>query len=351
MQKCYRCNIQFSDERIRFCPYCGSPLAIDREYHAELERKEREKEAEKRKQEAWDAKVNPIMEHYRSAKARLRSYTSDSTFPYNLGMALKYPRDSYYKPINDSEVADLEKTIEVFEDMVAAIENRVNSTNFPRIKKYLADLLSKVEERFAKLDEYQRNMSGTLLIHDFTKKFLNGGKYSHISSEYYREENDYDIYGTSFNPEKVSLSSIPYKDRERYHLKADYEYSDSYDNVTVEYFRYKVYRARNYTTITWDFSYSGIKGLINRLSLSTLKLGTEIIKIYSDLNDLYDYLFPITRSYGWSGEKKDDVLKKDIQAMRYHSFQMKSDYVQEPRKFDHYYYFGRMKGTLKSRRW
>ena len=55
MKKCYRCNRQFSDEALMFCPYCGSPLSIDKEWHAEQERKAREKAEAKRKEEEWEA--------------------------------------------------------------------------------------------------------------------------------------------------------------------------------------------------------------------------------------------------------------------------------------------------------
>lgn len=352
MKKCYRCNRQFSDEALMFCPYCGSPLSIDKEWHAEQERKAREKAEAKRKEEEWEAEVAPIRSRYRNAKSRFERYMEDRTFPYKINGSMFYRHNEYLNPIKTLEDLDkLEKGAIVYEDFVDAIENRVDSTNFLRLNGYIDETYKRLMVCYDKMEEFKRSGKYSQRLYDFLKRFVDGGKYEHLASEFFKEESDFDLYGVNHPMEKVSISSISYDDIRKYNLKHDYEYTDRYESVVMEYSRYKVYKTRNYTMFSIDFSYSGIKGKIKNLSSSSPKVGTEIIKVFSDMVIMCEYYEQFTRNYGWSCTKTGVEILKDIQQMNIASFERKNEYKQDQRQFSHYVYTQRMVSGTPKRRW
>ena len=334
MQKCYKCDLQFQDDRVRFCPYCGSPLAVDKEWaleqkriQEEKRRAEEEKELARQKKAAWDNKCRPHIEKYEEIIASLRRFNFDAySYKKLVDFLIKrysFLNNNYYEKfsgLNSDDALDyfikLNKETEIIVD---AMNDKVSSQNIDNLKKILELKYKELKEYIEDLKFYNRNKAFHSFFIDYFNAFARGGmvKYGDETRKY--EMNEFEIADQkglspdSVRGTEVSYSSIPYNYREKWHIITAEEYAQKYGYVSVEmkYYRYNIYEVVYNSMKYYDFGSRGYEGTINSLYYTSKDCANTIVKYYSDLVTLSeqakkfsDDIKKLKKSIGELEEKK-----------------------------------------------
>ena len=342
MQKCYKCNIQFKDEKVRFCPYCGSPLAIDKEWQAEQDRKEKEYQEEQRRIEEWKQKSIPIISRALNAYNPLRELIKDKTFPYKLFSTREgYPMFSENVAYgNEAQLKTLEETAVLFEDLYGAAYNQGDTQRVNRLLDFIKSKLDSFESNVAKYEAYSCKSADLL---SFVKKFLTGGVLELETETYTRQTSRFDLGIEILNDshpliETVSYQSISYSDREKYRIQPP---ENANPGWRFTYHRFPIYEEKTHFIVHFNFSAYGIKGKIKNISYSTPDWGKKLLAIYSDLNVLDFWLSGFVQNY--SAPSKE-FKKDELETLRLFSVERKKEAKKEPRKIIGYeYYFWRVR--------
>ena len=351
MKRCYKCNRTFDNHELRFCPYCGSSLQVDRARQAEQDRIAREIEERNRKEKQWNDLVGPYERRVAACMKPINSRLNDSTYPYKFQEPFYISSYYDFKITSQNQLETVKKGLPTLEALAAACSGgSVDYSTFSNMKDVLNKKLAELKDYYSKF----RTCYNTLPSIGFVKLldcFLNGGTYKEEHDVYYNETNDYDIYGKTFTPSKVSRYSIPTADFVKFGLKDDFEYSDRYEGTTVEYFTYKVYKTKTYNLLTIDCGYSGISGAISQLSSYSRTVGDDFMKIYSDLDMFIQKLYIYARGYAFDFERWKREAKIDTTKLTIHSFPSKDQYITGSRQFSHNYYYQKVHYGKPKRTW
>ena len=290
MQKCYKCDLQFRDDNVRFCPYCGSPLAVDKEWQQAEKRKEEEarrKEEEKRnlqkKKEEWDLLCKPHLAKYEENMNGLKKFNFESYKYYNLVKSAQklYSSgwDSYGRFTGVSSLEGLEKLKKAnaeCETILSLLNGNISGSNFSTAKSYLTKKYQELKDLIEELKFYNRNNIYPSILIDMFNAFRRGGKFKFNETMYSQTEDQFTIDAmkgltqtdTMKKLEEVSYLSIPREERTKYNITTDYEYANKYhyDNVVMKYYRYKLYTKTTTSTTYFDFGYEGYDDKVSRLS-------------------------------------------------------------------------------------
>ena len=360
MKKCYRCDIQFKDEKVKFCPYCGSPLEIDREWEAEERRKREEKEAIERKKALWVERCAPHIQKYQEINNRLSRFRFNG---YKYREVISYLDNeygrvfSYYsKEIETEEKLNLLISINDYvSTLLIALENNINSSNFYDVKKILDDKYNELKTLYNDLKFYKNNGSCPSIAYDFTFDIIYGGKFYLKNETKVYEKSDFDIAQAkgdySYKGEEVSFYSIPTSDKQKYNLLSDYEYchKHNYEKCEIHYYRGMIYKKERYEKIYYDFGYSGISDKINHLSSYDRNVNDLYLSYYADLLNvcaiLRDIIFKIKNSV-------IEINTSSIMNINLLSFEKKfetkeTDFV----KTYKYEYYQAVKNTVLKKSW
>ena len=332
MQKCYKCNRQFKDESIRFCPYCGSPLAVDKEWEAaekqriakeNAERIAREKAAEEKRKNREMA--GPLISHMRELDAELRSIKD---------------RNQYYVPFSGYRWPDLEtregleqlkKDIQEREDYLSAYNNNGDKNLVDRLLEILKRELDKLNGYYNKFKGYQAYQSEDWKsLKDLLSAFFNGGKITLDHSESNILDN-HDALGNITPTEIVPSSLVPNNE-----VRKLIGYNSSSDYV---FRRYKVYKRHGEYFLYLTFPYGGMSSFIRGITYSSKDWGTKYLRALTDIQLFNEFLEKHASSYTWMGLKsklRDSFIK--IKTGELSKKEVGPTYT-----FDHYEYYASKK--------
>ena len=287
MQKCYKCDLQFKDDKVRFCPYCGSPLAIDKEW-AEKQRKleeerlreEEEKRQELKRLELWNQKCKDHIEKQRELTKRLRKYDF-TTFKYKdlvkyLISKYRFTYNHYGDFIGVKDEDELKRLIDTNNEVSLALDlldGNVVSANFNGIKNLIDTKYKEFKVNVDELKFYNKNAGFSKFFIDFCDYFNNGGKFKYEEKTIKAETNDFikaqerGEYVTSVKGTEVSYLSIPHNDKVKYHIISESEYASKFgwDSVDMKYYRFNIYEDVTTTISYYDFGLKGYLGNIQSL--------------------------------------------------------------------------------------
>lgn len=326
MKKCYKCDLQFDNDKLSYCPYCGTPLAMDREYYAELAKQQKEQAEKEAKAKAWKDRVNPIYERYEAAWRGLRALRCGSPYAFPAFRRLDEPRD-------EKELALMEKQTTLLEDLRNALDKKAPKGSFPRYASYLNQDLETVKKLAAMLETRLKEERYGAFCHQIISLFLHGGSISRSwgagigieQCDYVGGENPKDLAGYERRGlETVSYSSISYEDREKFHLRDPDNLEDwqKREGCHVVYKRWPIHAEEYWMETTFSFPSGGIEKKIENLKrLSSFE--EEFLKIYSDLQKVYDYLYEYYRSYHYRDDT-EEVLGK-FRGMMLFTLEMKEE--------------------------
>ena len=338
MKKCYKCDLQFDNDKLFYCPYCGAPLAMDREYHAELAKKEKEQAEKEAKAKAWKDRARSIDKRYVAAWDGFVALRRGSPYALPVFHRLDEPRD-------EKELALMEEQKTLMEDLRNALDKKAPKGSFPRYASYLNHELEGVKKQAASLETMVKAKGCSAFCHQIISLFLHGGSISHRGDthngieqcDYVGGANPKDSDG--FRPkglETVGYSSISYEDRKKYNLRepdnlADWEKREGY---RVVYRRWPIHAEDYWTETTLSFPSGGIEKKIENLKrLSSFE--EEFLKIYSDLQKVYSYLREYSRSY--PGRDDAEEVLRQFRGMLLFTLEMKEERKTQRRNLGYRY--------------
>lgn len=338
MKKCYKCDLQFDNDKLSYCPYCGTPLAMDREYYAELTKQQKEQAEKEAKAKAWKDRARAIDERYIAAWRGLNAVRRGIPYAFPAFHQLDEPRD-------EKDLALMEKQTTLLEDLRNALDKKAPKGSFPRYASYLNRDLEDVKKQAASLERMVKTTRCGAFCHQIISLFLHGGSISRRGDTHKGiEECDYvggadpkDLAG--YEPrglETVSYSSISYEDIEKYHLRergdlADWRLREGY---RVVYVRWPIHAEDYWTETTLSFPSGGIEKKIENLKrLSSFE--EEFLKIYSDLQKVYSYLCEYSRSYHVRDDT-EEVLRQ-FRSMLLFTLEIKEEHKTQRRNLGYRY--------------
>lgn len=310
MKKCYKCNVQFDNDAARFCPYCGSPLAIDKEWQAEQDRKARQASEAQARADAWNAKSGPVLKRWRDIYSQYSRLRHDSTFPFYL-LQFREP----WNVRTDTELEALTWQAEFMEEYMAAVSNSGGSDMVQRFKKRCLSELETLNKHISKLQSYSPSSgSGLAIILDFAKKVRDGGRVQFkrdLQNWVSEEQKPGDKYGGS-NWFECSFKDIPYADMQKYNITGYHKGGDYRDTYEIKYYRCRLYREESWRLVTIDLGYSSMQSRINGVSNYASDWGKKLLGCYSDLKFVNDWLSKHTDSYGGKSVGPDTAADQII---------------------------------------
>ena len=340
MQKCYKCNLQFQDDRVHFCPYCGSALAVDREWKEEQERKRLEEEKRKEIERLWNEKVEIVDNRARQARHDLYDYHGEAyQFTYRkMERILENYNFRFTKPSSEEQLKKYSDNVRKVEDFCTALKKGINSSNFTYFKEILKSNLCIINDTYSRL---LLNPKATTRIKEFLKGFLKGGKILWLKQGSEMEKDDLSesqINGTKFTPEEISLTAIPYTDRKKYNVRDECDFSD-YEYVKIKYYRYKIYKSNHYLMEYINFGSVGMEKLVNDLSQYSSDVNDKFLQYYDDINIVIDFVNQINDNIRNYIEPKFGVIEDVMKKTKLRIAKMEYESKDDPYTFKGYAYY------------
>lgn len=333
MQKCYKCLRQFEDHSIRFCPYCGTPLAIDKEWAEEEKRKKEKEESARRAREAAEAERKKNSEAAAPYLSKLRALTQELNELRKPGLYY-VPFPEYYSlPNLDTKegLEGLKKEVQLREDYMAAHNNNGDKALVDRLVLGLKEDLAQLEELITKLKGYNAYQSADYkAVLELVNAFTKGGKVT-LAHNVSDNEVPYDASGKFATFEPVSASLIP--DAE---IKKLIGYRNASDFTFV---RIKVYNSHSEYSLYVTFPYGGISSFIRGITYTARDWGTKYLMALTDIHTFTENLKKYTAFYTWHGLSTG--LRNDFQNI--YTGEMTNKNIGPIVTFDHYDYLSRPK--------
>ena len=281
MKKCYTCNLQF-DDKLQFCPYCGKPLAYDREYLAEQKRKEEEARKKEEARIALYEKKEKINQRFRSIFSRINKKVNLELLDFK-----KYERygscnfESVVRDCNSDKFDELNADLDKLEKTVDLLNNKFSYYEVKDDLNSKANELRRLTKEVLSLDDRIVKTIGYELLRkrfDFQYKYF--------------EETRFLILDTANR-------ILPYIDGGEYKKVISTRKDHTYKNVGKEYksgkgyagayyTHYKTYEVTKITYLYANFKY-GFQSNV-RDALSGDEAGLNALKYYADLRKFVKFM-------------------------------------------------------------
>ena len=292
MKKCYRCGRGFDNDELRFCPYCGGELEIDREWLAKVNKEKDELERKNREKAEWEAKCQPYITKGRELRSKLSRYNFDN-YKY-IEVVKEAIRSVPVGSISELTVGDnaglnqLISGINHAESLLIALENNINSSNFMTFRNILMNKYHELKSELNFLKIYTDNKAIPLALYNYVNSFIEGGIFILKEQKYELKENEFDRAinkgNYDFKGEEVSYSSIPDYEKNIYKIESVGHFClhHNYRDCKIKYYRAKLYRKITIYRTAIKFN-GGLKSLISSFTSTTSSLSEKFLSYYNDL--------------------------------------------------------------------
>ena len=292
MKKCYRCGRGFDNDELRFCPYCGGELEIDREWLAKVNSEKDELERKNREKAEWEAKCQPYITKGRELRSKLSRYNFDNyKYIEVVKEAIRSVPVGSRMELTVGDNAGLNQLISGInhaESLLIALESNINSSNFMIFRNILMNKYHELKSELNFLKIYTDNKACTVSLYNFVNSFIEGGAFILKEQKYEVKESEFDraINKGDYNyiGEEVSYYSIPDYEKNIYKIESVGHFClhHNYKDCKIKYYRAKLYRKLTIYRTAIKFN-SGMKSLIGSYTQTSASLSEKFLSYYSDL--------------------------------------------------------------------